>query len=119
MLPFRLLEEFLHWRLPISSSLDETPSTLWIELLSTLWIELLSTLWIELLSTLWIELLTTAAVLAGVSRTQETKGQQKWVQGGVPWNTEDPVAEAEWGGAVPSSRTDRPGEHPLTVESNI
>ena len=25
MLPFRLLEEFLHWRLPISSSLDETP----------------------------------------------------------------------------------------------
>ena len=25
MLPFRLLEEFLPWRLPISSSLDETP----------------------------------------------------------------------------------------------
>ena len=25
MLPFRLLEEFLHWRLPISSTLDETP----------------------------------------------------------------------------------------------
>ena len=25
MLPFRLLEEFLHWHLPISSSLDETP----------------------------------------------------------------------------------------------
>ena len=105
----------------------ELLNTLWIGLLSTLWIELLSTLWIELLSTsaeiaglssthspLWIELLSTAAGLAGIPRIQETEGWQQWGQGGVPWNMEDPATETEGGGAVLSSRTGRPGEHPLT-----
>ena len=90
MLPFRLLEEFLHWRLPISSSLDETPQH---------------------------SLDRTPQHCSrdsGISRTQKTKGQQQWEQGGVPWNTEDPAAEAEGVGAVLSSGTERPGEHPLT-----
>ena len=41
----------------------------------------------KLLSTLWIELLSTAAGIAGISRTQETKGQQQWGPRRVPWNT--------------------------------
>ena len=82
-------------------------STFWIELLTTLWVGLLSTLWIELLSTLWVKLLSSATGLAGLPRTQETKGPQQWGEGGVPWNTEDPAAEAEGGGAVLSSRTGR------------
>ena len=89
-------------------------STFCIELLNTLWVGVLSTLWIELLSTLWVELGSTATGLGGLPRTQETKGRQQWRQGGVPWNTEDPAAEAEGGGAVLSSRTGCPGEHPLT-----
>ena len=81
--------------------------------------KLLSTLWIELLSILWIELLSTAAGIAGVSRTQETKEQQQWGQRGVPWNTEAPAAEAEGGGVVLSLGTDRPWastHSPLWIE---
>ena len=93
------------WR---NSCIGACPSPpLWMKLLSTLWVGLHSTLWIELLSPLWEELLSSTTGLAGLPRTQETKGQQQWGEGGVPWNTEDPASEAEWGGAVLSSWTGR------------
>ena len=57
---------------------------------------LLSTLWMELLSTdtgiaLWMELLSIEIRIAGIPRTQETKGRP-WGQGRVQWNREDPAA---------------------------
>ena len=70
-------------------------STFSLELLTTLWVGLLSTLWIGLLSTLWEERLSSAIGLAGLPRTRETKDPQQWGEGVVPWNTEDPAAEAE------------------------
>ena len=62
---------------------------------------LFSTLWMELLSTdtgiaLWMELLSIEIRIAGIPRTQETKGRS-WVQGRVEWNTEDLAAEAGQG----------------------
>ena len=89
-------------------------STFWIELLRTLWVGLHSTLWIELLSPLWEELLSRATGLAGLPRTQETKGPQQWGEGRGPLEHRRPCCRS-WGGlcSLPG-QAGCPGEHPLT-----